>query len=197
VGMSGKKEKTQEGVKNVRHTKNDLITLFNKCFNILRDNEHIVGEKALKTLSYLLYYKLIEGKIGTEINFEDYKHYQFENEEERVVLFDMLKMSNLVKKHNSDLMSLFEDVWERILSVHPITKLVFPNSMNMEIKSASTFRKLLNEVNEFNFSDIEEDILGEAYEEAIKLTMTSKILGQFFTPPIIKNLMIDMINPQV
>jgi hypothetical protein len=38
--------------------KTTLITVFKNCLNILRDNEGLTGEKALRTMSYLLILKL-------------------------------------------------------------------------------------------------------------------------------------------
>lgn len=39
--------------------KNALISVFKGCLNILRDNEGLTGEKALRNMSYLLILKLI------------------------------------------------------------------------------------------------------------------------------------------
>jgi restriction endonuclease S subunit len=44
---------------------------------------------------------------------------------------------------------------------------------------------------------MDEDILGEAYEEVIKDVMTGKVLGQFFTPPKVKQMMVNLIDPQL
>jgi len=39
--------------------------------------------------------------------------------------------------------------------------------------------------------------LGNSYEAVIKQIMTGKVLGQFFTPPQVKKMMVDLIDPQV
>ena len=54
--------------------KASLINVFKSCLNILRDNEGLTGEKALRTLSYLLILKLLEPHFGGEINIDDYKY---------------------------------------------------------------------------------------------------------------------------
>ncbi len=41
-----------------------IINVFKYCLNILRDNEGLTGEKALRNLSYLLILKLIEPHFG-------------------------------------------------------------------------------------------------------------------------------------
>ena len=40
--------------------KTTLINVFKSCLNVLRDNEGLTGEKALRNLSYLLILKLLE-----------------------------------------------------------------------------------------------------------------------------------------
>ena len=40
--------------------KSRLTSIFKNCLNILRDNEGLIGEKGLRTLSHLLILKLIE-----------------------------------------------------------------------------------------------------------------------------------------
>jgi len=54
--------------------KNSLISAFKSCLNILRDNEGLTGEKALRNLSYLLILKLIEPHFEEEINIDNYNY---------------------------------------------------------------------------------------------------------------------------
>ena len=73
----------------IRQTINDektiLINIFKSCLNILRDNEGLTGEKALRTLSHLLTWKLLEQHFGGEINIDNYE-YKFEEYFEDEVL---------------------------------------------------------------------------------------------------------------
>ena len=39
--------------------------------------------------------------------------------------------------------------------------------------------------------------MGNAYEEVIQDIMTGKVLGQFFTQPLVKKMMVKLINPQI
>lgn len=41
------------------------------------------------------------------------------------------------------------------------------------------------------------DVLGSAYEEVIQDIMTGKVLGQFFTQPLVKKMMVKLIDPQI
>ena len=43
--------------------------IFDYCLNVLRDNEHLTGDKALRTLAHLLVLRLIEPKIGNIVPY--------------------------------------------------------------------------------------------------------------------------------
>ena len=53
-------------------------------------------------------------------------------------------------------------------------------------------QKLIYEINSLPDTDI--DILGSAYEEVIQDIMTGKVLGQFFTQPLVKKMMVKLIE---
>ena len=55
-------------------TKDSLINIFKNCLNILRDNEGLTGEKALRNMSYLLILKLLEPHFGNEIDIDNYEY---------------------------------------------------------------------------------------------------------------------------
>ena len=89
-------------------------------------------------------------------------------------------------------------LWDDILSVHPTTKKIFLKNKGFDIKHQSTYKTLIDKIKSIDLSQIEYDVLGEAYEEVIKDMMTTgKVLGQFFTPPSIKKMMVKLINPQI
>ena len=68
-------------------SKNLLTQTFKSCLNIMRDNEGLTGEKALRNLSYLLTLKLIEPHIGKEINFENYEYdFDYDNDDEFMLI---------------------------------------------------------------------------------------------------------------
>jgi len=64
--------------------KNTLINVFKSCLNILRDNEGLTGEKALRTLSYLLILKLIEPHFDNDIDIDNYE-YDFSHIQDELV----------------------------------------------------------------------------------------------------------------
>lgn len=198
---------TVDKIKEIQHDnliisdkKVKLTNLFKYCLDVLR-NEHLVGDKALRSLAYILTFKLIEPKIGNEIDFDNYPNFDFDEYDDPQLMKEKLlfyvRFSNFAQREEIDLPLTTKYVWDTILSVHPKTKDIFEKGKGFEIKSQSTFKKLIMKINEFDFTDIDNDIQGEAYEEVIKDIMVGKILGQFFTPPEIKKLIINLINPQI
>jgi type I restriction-modification system DNA methylase subunit len=182
--------------------KNILINVFNSCLDILRDNEGLTGEKALKNMSYLLILKLIEPRIGREIKFDEY-NYDFSYIEDEMIekhknkLLQIVRFSNLSNEKEDNLSVNIKYLWDDILSKHPTTKKIFLKDKGFDIQKKSTYKNLINKINSLDLSQNKYDILGNAYEEVIQHIMTGKILGQFFTPPIVKNIMINLINPQI
>ena len=183
--------------------KNTLISVFKNCLNILRDNEGLTGEKALRNLSYLLILKLLEPHIGGEINIQDYK-YNFDEyfdehniENNKKKLFKIVLFSNLSNEKEDDILNLMKYLWDIILSNHPTTKNIFLNGKGFDIQHKSTCKKLIDKLSSLDLSQTEYDILGNAYEEVIQDIMTGKVLGQFFTQPLVKKMMVDLINPQI
>jgi type I restriction-modification system DNA methylase subunit len=197
--------------------KNKIINIFKSCLNILRDSEGLAGEKALRNLSYLLTLKLIEPQIGTQIDIDNYQFNAIikyspdedDTEEEssnkpiKLSLFRQLiplvKYSNLKNVADVDLENSIKKLWDDILSEYPSTKNIFLKDKKFDIKKTSTFRDLFNKLNEMdtNISNNDFDILGASYEEVIKDIMVGKVLGQYFTQPLIKKLMVELLNPQL
>jgi type I restriction enzyme M protein len=86
-------------------------------------------------------------------------------------------------------------LWDDILSKHPITKNIFLKDKGFDIQHRSTYKNLLDKLN--TIPETDSDILGNSYEEVIQDIMTGKVLGQFFTQPLIKKMMVNLIEPQI
>jgi len=179
-----------------------LTSVFKACLNILRDNEGLTGEKALRTLSYLLILKLLEPHFGGEIDidnypfdFSEYEDYIIEKHREK--LLRMVRFSNLAKENEDNIPVNMKYLWDDILSVHPTTKNIFLKGKKFDIEHRTTYKKLIDKLNALDLSKTEFDVLGNAYEEVIQDIMTGKVLGQFFTQPLIKKMMVKLIDPQI
>jgi type I restriction-modification system DNA methylase subunit len=182
--------------------KTKLSTIFNYCLDVLRNNEHLTGDKALRTLAHLLDLRLLESQFGKQIDIDDYA-YNFTAydddiaEQHKAKLLKMVRFSNLVKEKEDNIPKIMKCLWDEILSVHPITKNIFLKGKGFDIQHQSTYKKIIDKLYTFDFEAVDEDILGEAYEEVIKDVMIGKTLGQFFTPPKVKQMMVNLINPQI
>jgi len=182
--------------------KTTLISVFKSSLNIMRDNEGLTGEKALRTLSYLLILKLLEPHFGSEINIDDYE-YDFSHIEDEMVekhknkLLEIVRFSNLTNEKEDNIPVNMKYLWDDILSNHPTTENIFLKGKGFDIQHKSTYKNLIDKLNSVDLSETEYDVLGDAYEEVIQDIMTGKVLGQFFTQPLIKKMMVKLINPQI
>lgn len=182
--------------------KTALISVFKNCLNILRDNEGLTGEKALRTMSYLLILKLLEPHFEGEINIDNYE-YDFSHIEDEMIekhknkLLEIVRFSNLSNEKEDNIPVNMKYLWDDILSNHPTTKNIFLKGKGFDIQHKSTYKKLIDKLNSLDLSQTEYDVLGNAYEEVIQDIMTGKVLGQFFTQPLVKKMMVKLINPQI
>ena len=182
--------------------KTKLTSIFKNCLNILRDNEGLIGEKGLRTLSHLLILKLIEKHFGREINIDEYD-YDFSHIQDELIdrhkkkLLEIARFTKLSEEKEDNIPVMMKHLWDDILSAHPTTKNIFLKGKGFDIQHKSTFKKLIDKLNSIDLSDTEYDVLGNAYEEVIQDIMTGKVLGQFFTQPLVKKMMVRLINPQI
>jgi type I restriction-modification system DNA methylase subunit len=184
------------------NNKTNLTTIFKYCLDVLRDNEHLTGDKALRTLAHLLDLRLLEPQFGKTIDIDEY-NYDFSHIEENMIdnhknkLLSIVRFSKLAQEKEENIPINMKYLWDDILAVHPKTKNIFLNGRGFDITNQSTYKKLITKLNSFDFESIEADILGEAYEEVIQDVMIGKTLGQFFTPPKVKKMMVKLIDPQI
>ena len=190
-------QKVEEKINHDTTVKN-MSTLFSACMNILRDNESLTGDKALRNLSYLLVLKLIEPMIGNEIDLESFDYSLPEKSKpNRHKFLEYTLFSKIASSKEDDIPKLLKDIWNHILSKHPKTKDIFLTGKGFDMKKQATFRKLIDKLSEFDFSTVDVDIQGHAYEDLLKDIMTGKVLGQYFTQPLVKDMMVELINPQL
>jgi len=186
------------------NNKYTLICVFKNCLNILRDNEGLTGEKALRTMSYLLILKLLEPHFGGEIDIDNCNEYDFASyfeddviEANQKRLLEIVRFTNLSNERDDDIPNLMKYAWDIILSNNPVTKNIFLKGKGFDIQHKSTYKKIIDKLNSLDLSNTEYDVLGNAYEEVIQDIMTGKVLGQFFTQPLVKKMMVRLINPQI
>ena len=190
-GMTKVKEETND-------IKGTLKGAFHKCLDILR-SEGVHTDKALRNLSYILILKLIEPQFRTTIDIQNHPYeYSVEDdivEPHKARLMELVYFSGLVQEKQDNLATNLKFLWDDVLSQHPSTKNIFLKDKTFDMKRGSTFKRLIDAVN--SIPETTADVLGEAYEDVIKYFMTGKVLGQFFTEPRVKKIMIKLVNPQL
>ena len=75
--------------------KTNLSTIFNYCLDLLRNNEHLTGDKALRTLAHLLDLRLLEPQFGNQIDIDTYE-YDFSSYEDEIIEKHKAKLLNMV-----------------------------------------------------------------------------------------------------
>jgi len=185
-------------------------------FYILRnDAEHLIGDEALNELSHFLILKQVEKHIelGT-IDIYDLKLYeqntiQRYGKDKFLEYLEYVKFSKLVEyvktpKKEDNIKNIFDNfIWKEVLAKHPKFKDVFEEGKRSFIKESSTIKKLVIALSSIDFDNYDYDVLGEAYEsifvDAVFGAGSNKKseLGQFFTPPKVKKLLISLVNPKI
>jgi len=116
-----------------------LAKTFVYCLNILRDNEHLTGDKALRTLAHLLDLRLLEPKLE-EIGIDTYD-YNFEGypsdkiDLHKKTLLKLTRFSNIAKEKETNIPHIMKYVWNDILSAHPVTKHIFLKDKGFDIQN--------------------------------------------------------------
>lgn len=182
----------------------EFISMFKSCLDILRDKEHLTGEKALCSIALLITYRLLNNQtddLGLETYDYNFKEKGYDEEDKKLVVH-LVKFNRLVeegKKSDWTMCAKLEALWKCVLTVHPKTKDIFLGEFGagFNIKHDTTYVKLIKKINDFDFESMEEDVLGEAYEEVVKDILVGKVLGQYFTPSNVKKIIIDLVDPQI
>ena len=90
------------------NNKTTLTSVFKYCLDVLRNNEHLTGDKALRTLAHLLDLRLLEPKFDNEIDIDTYE-YDFSSYEDEIIekqkekLLSIVRFSNLVKEEEENI----------------------------------------------------------------------------------------------
>jgi len=191
-----------------------LHNLFKICLDALRnDAEHLIGDEALNELSHFLILKLVEKHIKSSYidlcNIELYKdgviRYGKDKFSEKLEYVKFSKLVEYVKipEEEHNIKKLYDDfLWKEVLSKHHKFRAIF-NGRKSFIKESTTIKKIVIALSTIDFKDYDHDILGEAYESIFVDAVfgaggnKKSELGQFFTPPKIKKLLVNLVNPRL
>ena len=123
-----------EKLSQTKEVKNDnktnLTTIFKYCLDVLRDNEHLTGDKALRTLAHLLDLRLLEHQFGKTIDIDEF-NYDFTHIEDDMIdnhknkLLSIVRFSKLAQEKEDNIPTNMKYLWDDILAIHPKTKNIF------------------------------------------------------------------------
>ena len=214
-----KKNKSVKVIKNPEEettgSTQELHSIFKTCLDILRnDAEHLIGDEALNELSHFLILKQTEKHIENGnidiYNLELYKDGLNKYGKDKFLEYlEYIKFSKLVEyvkipEKEDNIKKVFDDfIWKEVLSKHPKFKDVFEDGKKSFIKESITIKKIIIALSTINFDNFDYDILGEAYESIFVDAVfgaggnKKSELGQFFTPPKVKKLLVKLVNPKL
>jgi type I restriction-modification system DNA methylase subunit len=193
----------------------ELHSLFKTCLDVLRnDAEHLIGDEALNELSHFLILKQAEKHIenGTidiynlELYKDGIKKYGNDKFLEYLEYVKFSKLIDYVKipEKEGNIKKIFDEfLWKEVLSKHPKFKDVFEDGKKSFIKESTTIKKIVIALSSIDFNNYDYDILGEAYESIFVDAVfgaggnKKSELGQFFTPPKVKKLLVNLVNPKL
>ncbi|MBO7636873.1 MAG: N-6 DNA methylase [Paludibacteraceae bacterium] len=159
-----------------RNTKEALLTAFDRCHNIVRNNDKLSPEAAFDEISKVMFIKMMyERKPDGELIFsqekflKDEKQYMANHAKEDYIahLFEGVKVYFAE-----------DDLYEKYDSVRICRK---------------SFMAILKELEVIDFYDMTEDVKGVAFESLVGKTFRGE-LGQFFTPRQVVNYMIEVLD---
>lgn len=176
--------------------------VLDNCLDTLRDNEGLTGEKALRNISYMLTLALIEPRLGDSLNLFDASEIDlYDIPDDEIDIFKRYSVfSNLVSLREGEqdnLIKVLNCLWADILARHPSTKSIFLAGKQFDIQRKTTMVKLVQKIGTLKVNIVDYDHLGAAYERVTASIMTGKVLGQFFTPDALKEVVLEYIQPKI
>lgn len=159
-----------------RNTKEALLNAFDRCHNIVRNNDKLSPEAAFDEISKVMFIKMMyERKPDGELIFsqdkflKDEKQYLANHAKEDYIAY----LFEGVKVYFAE-----DDLYEKYDSVKICRK---------------SFTAILKELEVIDFYDMTEDVKGVAFESLVGKTFRGE-LGQFFTPRQVVNYMIEVLD---
>lgn len=168
--------------KELQLSRDELIKLFKKANNLLREEGLRDGFERFSAFADILFLKLIDES-------ERLRQHQGK---ERTIELKYCWSSFIDKKDQEMLEYIHDSVWPRLSHQ-------FGDIFNNEfvVKKPSIMRQLVDLLSEINFSATDMDVKGDAFEFFLKsVTNGNKDLGEYFTPRHIIRTMVNLTRPK-
>jgi type I restriction enzyme M protein len=163
-------------------TGDEFAKLLHKCHNIIRNNDKLSPEASFDEISKILFIKIMYERNPKQEAIFSLKQ------------FDRLKeawnMSRGKSESESSYMQrLFEDVKAEFL-----TDNIFDENEKIKLRERS-FEQIVKELEIYNLTSTSADVKGIAFEKFLGRTFRGE-LGQFFTPRVIVDFIVDLLEPK-
>ncbi|WP_152059509.1 N-6 DNA methylase [Aliarcobacter butzleri] len=163
-------------------TGDEFAKLLHKCHNIIRNNDKLSPEASFDEISKILFIKIMYERNPKQEAIFSLK--QFER------LKEAWNMSRGKSESESSYMQrLFEDVKAEFL-----TDNIFDENEKIKLRERS-FEQIVKELEIYNLTSTSADVKGIAFEKFLGRTFRGE-LGQFFTPRVIVDFIVDLLNPK-
>lgn len=163
-------------------SRDEFQKLLFRCHDVLRDNDAIMNADAFDEISKVLFMKIRhERKAGTsvftEARFKDLRK------------SDADMRSEKARRDKPFYQHLFDQTKEEFEDA-----LIFAANDSLRM-GESSFLQIVRLLEKYNLSDTSDDVKGIAFEEFLGKTFRDG-LGQFFTPRVLVNFMVSVLDPQ-
>jgi type I restriction enzyme M protein len=166
-------------------TKEELIHIFKRTNDLLREEGMREGVERFTEFSNLLFLKLID-----EIEEEREQKGHTRRIEKRYT------WDAFYKKPAQEMLDYINDtVLPKLVNKYNHSGDVF--SEKLGIQKPTILKKIVDELSELTLLDIDSDIKGDAFEYFLKNSVTvGNDLGEYYTPRHIVKLVVDLVNPK-
>lgn len=163
-------------------TGDEFAKLLHKCHNIIRNNDKLSPEASFDEISKILFVKIMYERNPKQESIFSLK--QFEKQKEA---WNMVKGAS--ENETSYMQRLFEDVKKEFL-----TDNIFDENEKIKLRERS-FEQIVKELEIYNLTSTSADVKGIAFEKFLGRTFRGE-LGQFFTPRVIVDFIVDLLEPK-
>lgn len=161
--------------------RDEFAKLLLKCHNIIRNNDKLSPEAAFDEISKILFMKIRYERSPKQD--EIFSLVQFERQKEA---YELIRGKS---DESSYIQKLFEDTKDEFKNDD-----LFEDNEKIKIREKS-FEDIVKELQIYNLSNTSDDVKGIAFEQFLGKTFRGE-LGQFFTPRVIVDFMVELLDPK-
>lgn len=164
-------------------TGDEFAKLLHKCHNIIRNNDKLSPEASFDEISKILFLKIMYER----------------SPDDDTLIFSKQKVKKEMEVHEKRVQrketskTYLEEKFDGVKNAFKDDG-IFEENEKIKIKENS-FLEIVQELEIYNLTATSEDVKGIAFETFLGRTFRGE-LGQFFTPRVIVNFMVDLLNPQ-